>query len=300
MRRTPILVQLPVLLLLLTTDGVSETLAAVVPGTSDLWLAGMPPGSRASGTDVAPNQSPVEVTDFSLQVGAILAFRAVGLVSNGVCGPPFCPTFGPDGGIKPDQVPFFHDNGAENGISNLGAPINSLIGLFLGSSAPILAPAAASLDFNSLAAQDYLILSPLLQQAFFIGDGLTIDGIQQHIIIPVGASRLYLGTMDGCCWIDNSGSFIVQVSELPGLPEPMTVLLLASGLVLLVTIRGAEQLIAAAHAPCRTVLRSLLQRCQHHLHDRRRLFVRREHHLALEPVRAGDDDATRCGPARSC
>jgi hypothetical protein len=159
----------------------------------------------------------------------VLSFSAVGLVSNGVCGPPFCPTFGPDGGIKPDQIPFFHDTGAENGISNLGAPINSLIGLFLGSTAPILAPPPAQLDFTPSAAQDYLTLSPLLQQAFFIGDGLTSAGIQQYVIVPVGASRLYLGTMDGCCWFDNSGSFTVQVSEVPEVPEPLTGLLLGLG-----------------------------------------------------------------------
>jgi len=236
MRRTIVLLRLAVLLVLLRAAGLADIIAVVVPGMSDLWLAGMPPGSRASGTDVAPDQSPVAVNGFSLQPGTVLTFSAVGLVSNGVCGPPFCPTFGPDGGIKPDEIPFFHETGAENGISNLGAPINSLIGVFLGPGAPNLAPPPATLDFNSSAAQDYLTLSPLLQQSFFIGNGLTSEGIQQQIVIPAGASRLYLGTMDGCCWLDNLGSFTVQVSEASEVPEPSTALLLGFGLLLLAVI----------------------------------------------------------------
>ena len=75
----------------------STSLTVIVPGTSDPWLAGMPPGSVASVTDVAPSQSPVQAIGLAIVPGTPLKFSASGLVSNGICGPPFCPFFGPDG-----------------------------------------------------------------------------------------------------------------------------------------------------------------------------------------------------------
>src|SRR5574341_1055452 len=79
--------------------------AIVVPGTSDPWLAGMPPGSTASLNDSAPGQSPVQVAI----PGSVLTFSAAGAVSNGPC----CAAVGPDG-----DVVINHATGAENGISD--------------------------------------------------------------------------------------------------------------------------------------------------------------------------------------
>ncbi len=207
----------------------------VVPGTSDPWLAGMPPGSVASFGDLAPAQSPVQVTGLSIVSGTALVFSASGLVSNGVCGPPFCPFFGPDGGLKLDQPVLFHEPGQENGISNLGSPINALVGVFLGPDVPSLQSPPPELDFNGAASQNYLVLSPLVRQTFFIGDGLADGVTAQQVFAPAGATRLFLGTADGCCWYDNQGAFTVHVAQIP---EPSARALLLIGLCGLL-VRGA-------------------------------------------------------------
>jgi len=199
----------------------------IVPGTSDPWLAGMPPGSVASVTDVAPSQSPVQAIGLAIVPGTPLKFSASGLVSNGICGPPFCPFFGPDGGTKPDEFPLFHGTGPENGISDLGSPINALVGVFLGANAPFLSSPPPALDFNGALNQNYLTLSPRLQQVFFIGDGLANASVVQQVIVPFGATRLFLGTADGCCWSDNQGSFTVRIAQVP---EPSMVVLLLIGM----------------------------------------------------------------------
>ena len=72
------------------TASASASTIAIVPGTSDLWLAGMPNGSTASFSDSAPAQSPVEVLLLSLSPGDLLSFTATGATDHcdfGVCGP---------------------------------------------------------------------------------------------------------------------------------------------------------------------------------------------------------------------
>jgi hypothetical protein len=211
--------------ILLAAPAVGETITVNVPGTSNPWLAGMPAGSTAIIYDVAPAQSPVHLAgDFAQPT---LSFAASGLVSNGGCGLPYCPTNGPDGGETPERPYFPHDNGAENGISDARIPLNALVGVFLNASQPNLTPAPNPLDFSTPASRDYLSVSPGLKQVFFIGDGLTSSGETQQVFIPAGATRLFLGTMDGCCNSDNSGSFTVHVSGI--IPEPSAVFLLSVG-----------------------------------------------------------------------
>jgi hypothetical protein len=173
-----------------------------VPGTADPWLAGMPAGSTASAGDVAPAQSPTQVFGLGFTPGMALNFSATGSVN-------FVPSpsgDGPDGSFT-----LFHGTGAENGISDIFVPVNSLLGVFLGPDQPSLTPAPDTLVFGTTASRDYLTLSPVLKQVFFIGDGLTGGGMTQQVIVPGGATRLFLGTMDGSGWYDNSGSFSVRV-----------------------------------------------------------------------------------------
>jgi hypothetical protein len=99
------------------------------------------------------------------------------------------------------------------GIGTIAAPSGALIGVFLGSGVP--SPTApASVDFSG-GARDLAQLSPLLQQPFFIGSGLTSSGTRKSIIPPAGGTRLFLGVMDrSSCNSDNTGSFQVTVAGL--------------------------------------------------------------------------------------
>ncbi|HEY3242752.1 MAG TPA: hypothetical protein VGM03_05305 [Phycisphaerae bacterium] len=49
------------------------------------------------------------------------------------------------------------------------------------------------------------MVMPGLRQPFFIGDGLTGtgSGAVQQFLVPDGATRLFLGTIDGCEWSNN-------------------------------------------------------------------------------------------------
>ena len=46
--------------------------------------------------------------------------------------------------------------------------------------------------------------------------------------MPVGATRLFLGTMDGYDWVNNAGSLDVSVAAVP---EPATWMLVGVGLI---------------------------------------------------------------------
>jgi hypothetical protein len=173
-------------------------------GGSDPWLAGMPDATSDDPGSVAPDQSPVQVgPPASIILGQYLEFLNVNGTTNF---DPFFPTYssGCDGSTLFPS--FSHFGGAKYRMSDLTAPANSLVGVFLGPTRPDLAigpfPPPA-LDFST--DRDFETLSPLLQQPFFIGDGLTGDGVRQQFFIPAEATRLYLGTMDIRNWSDNDG-----------------------------------------------------------------------------------------------
>jgi len=209
---------------LLSDDVKAEPVSITVPGSANPWLAGMPAGSTASMGDVAPAQSPAEVLGLPIEAGASLMFFAAGLTAHG----PAKPLVGPDGSAFNQHV-----GGPENGISDIVTRLNSLQGVFLGPMQPDLTLEPDALDFSSsgnvLGGINYTSLSPLLKQVFFIGDGLIDGGQKQRIVVPAGATRLFLGTQDGYGWSNNIGSLDVQVSLIP---EPPTVNLTIAILVL--------------------------------------------------------------------
>jgi hypothetical protein len=178
---------------------------------ADIWLAGQPNGTILSAgwasNDVAPVNSPVAV---SVVAGRTLSILATGGTSN-VSSP--CAGATPDGCGISDLSGFGH--GPKNGLSSLVVPANALVGVFVGGDVP---SGTVPEGLVMLAPNDFSTLSPLLQQTFFIGDGLTGtgSGAVQQVVVPTGATRLFLGSSDaeGANY-DNFGQFMVTVSTLP-------------------------------------------------------------------------------------
>ncbi|MGP0071444.1 MAG: hypothetical protein ACLPWF_05870 [Bryobacteraceae bacterium] len=211
-----------------------------VSAQSNPYLAGMPDGARAPGGDRTPRQSPATVS-LSLAGAVSGSFTATGGVSHWSGGitvkgadqfgrtrleelplgcPPTCSS--PDGAADPRSdfhgkrwwwEPQFvgHDDGNKNGISNVIAPYDSLIGVFLEDGQPDRFKAPKLLDFKRLGL-NFTSLAPELRQVFFIGTGATKDGVTRRYLVPKGAARLYLGIMDSIQWSNNSGSFMVTVN----------------------------------------------------------------------------------------
>jgi hypothetical protein len=209
-----------------TTCDVSATAIAVlststsvtnqtISGQSDLWLAGMPNGTGPiSDGDTAPSQSPPLV--MSVTPGTVLTLTNV---SGAVKHDPTLSADSPDGytaGIYGHNSDWTSEPAVEDNIGNIYAPIDSLIGVFLTSSAPNTQSApTATLDYTTQAARDTVNTTGLqVQEPFYIGNGETSTGTTKTFVVPPGATRLYLGTMDGHQWANNSGSFTATINQL--------------------------------------------------------------------------------------
>jgi PEP-CTERM motif len=124
-----------------------------------------------------------------------------------------------------------------NGISGMFIDRRApLYGVFVGAGEPA-DPAPERLHFE--ANQAFASLSPLLHQTFFIGDGLTGTGTgsAQQFVVPGGATRLFLGIVDGLetggqpgGYFNNTGEFVVTLSAVP---EPASGALLLAGVATL-------------------------------------------------------------------
>ena len=142
----------------------------------------------------------------------------------------------PDGlsGGNPAYVTAATSAGFES-LSGITAPgAGYLVGVFVSDSGPS-GTAPASLNYIGVGAESQTSYDPLLDQVFFIGDGLTGDGTgtTQQFYVPTGATELYLGIADACnfsgspsCYGDNQGAFngveysVVTVGGNGGNPSP--------------------------------------------------------------------------------
>jgi len=183
-----------------------------VPATANPYLAGMPAGTDTSDGDKAPQESPVLV-EISLADAVAVSFSASGGVENHPYDPPVYDP--PDGSLGISHR-------AEHGISAIAAPIDSLVGVFLDDGRPDGSPAPPPLDFRAIG-WDFASLSPQLKQIFFIGAGTTkvrVAGsgkkarVARRYLVPKGATRLFLGTLDEYEWNNNKGAFDVIVTPL--------------------------------------------------------------------------------------
>ncbi len=95
-------------------------------------------------------------------------------------------------GTGADGANFNDTSGGSFGIGQISAPSGSVIGVFLGDFVNT-ATSPPSVDYTG-AGRDVQELMPLLQQPFYVGAGTTLSAQSRVIIVPAGATRLFLGT----------------------------------------------------------------------------------------------------------
>lgn len=218
----------------------------VIPSASDPWPGGMvrhggptpeeiqesaPPGFSVAGGDIVRVLDPAE--------GGISFFNGFG-----------GSIFGPDG----NGVPGSSSISSFGGISGYLGTQGALVGVFLTDDIPA-AGAPATLDFsNGGLGVNFLSLSPLLNQIFYIGNGVTSTNEFQTFVAPTGATRFFVGITDAFgfngapgAFDDNDGNYRIRIgiNEIPDpgqIPEPITVLLFGIGLAGLAYWRREQQL----------------------------------------------------------
>lgn len=241
--------------------GLAHASTVTVNATDVIYAAGAQPGyaSGAGGTvpsGVIPLSAGADSVTFSSVTGSV----GYGVTLNGSA-----PCQSAEGCIMLDfnTGNVLNDADGNYGAVNMSfvsAPVGSisgitapgdgyLVGVFLASGGPS-GTAPGALDFTASGGTSFGSLSPLLDQTFFIGDGLTGDGTgsEQVFSVPAGATALVLGISDACwyqgsspsCYGDNVGSYTVDYSlstdaEWP-VPEPSTIFLIPVALLPLLAL----------------------------------------------------------------
>jgi len=181
-----------------------------VPGTSDPYLDGMPPGSTASYDDNTSNAPPYQITSIPVIPGTYITLTNV---TGQVRHDPALAYDGADG-----NAGFILDHGsdspggptpsAENGIADAIMPIDALLGVFLDNNAPNTTAAPPTRDYTDAASRNQTQYNDIdLKQPFYVGNGETTSGVTQQFLVPANATRLFLSTWDGHEWENNGGSF---------------------------------------------------------------------------------------------
>jgi Flp pilus assembly protein TadG len=201
-----------------------------VSAAGNPWLSGMPAGTvctdfrtaadeqDTAGASANTDDSPAAISlkSFGISAGASIIFDDVTGSSN-YAGSTSTITSA-DG--DPTQLctlgsPVFGNNSylntSMNGMSNIYAPVDSMVAVFLDDSDPANSAAPSPLDFSTDSARNFTSLSPVLKQVFFIGDGRSDDGEVQQIVVPTGATRLFIANMDGWQYNNNVGGYNLTV-----------------------------------------------------------------------------------------
>lgn len=197
----------------------------IVPGSANPNLAGRSNDYTCCNGDSVPDQVAKLVSEVPILECDTVRFAVSGRVS-------FTETLPP--GNNPDGDDTYSMINYGDGISApSGVRANALVGVFLKDDLASAGPTPSSLDFST--GLDFSILFPEIGQIFFIGDGLTSDskvggagGDLQDFVVPQDATSLFLGTVDGEGWFNNTGSFSVEIVEIasrcgdPSIPQGIT------------------------------------------------------------------------------
>lgn len=175
-------------------------------GEGSQGTAGTAESNYAAWGDYAPKKaSPIEAGTLRVRPGQTITFDAL---NGGANNSNSQVRFSADG-----NTGWVIDNfgGNENGMSNIRSPINAVIAVFISDGRPDQNGTATPsvLDFSTASSRDFQTLRPQRNQIFFIGDGRRDNGEIQHFVVPEGATRLFIGTMDGWEWSNNVGGFEV-------------------------------------------------------------------------------------------
>jgi hypothetical protein len=231
--------------------GLATTIA--VDATADIYSS----GHTTLPNTIFPGEFAPSVS-FQSAPDQVLTFSSVtGIVScNSV------QTNGPDGTCVAGVSTTVTSYGGLSGIS-INDENMFLVGVFLGNAEPTdPAPSVLAYNYgtpNGLTTSD-ASFAPLLDQVFFIGDGLTGTnaGQEQAFYVPAAATSLYLGFADSfdsvpSFYADNVGTLQATFQISNAAPEPSTLCLLGGGLILILFLRGRKRPIAhpGEHSSCR-------------------------------------------------
>ncbi len=196
----------------------AQQLTVRVPGTAQIYLAGAGDGA-ARGQDRTPANLPV-LLDLPISGGQALQITATGEINLDVRQASRFTLATPNGTEEPwpTPCPGVCTSTICSGAACLGeiwARRGSLVGMFLGG--PNVGANRVANYLSSAISMP--VQDPLPGLPFLIGTGRTPEGTIRTIIVPKGATRLWLGVLDDPV-SDNSGSFTASVAVVSSPPAP--------------------------------------------------------------------------------